>query len=301
MGLVTSQIHAAETGFNPAKPVMTKLKEGVYQYSQFFYNSLIVISEEGVVITDPSGAKRAADMRAEISKLTELPVTKVIYSHDHFDHSRGGRIFKDEGAQFITQEGCQELLGRDLENKVIQPDLTYKDQMRIRSGSKTIDLHYYGPNDGSCMSVIHLPEEKVLVGIDWHLPGYVNETHRLPAHNYVGILNTFKRYGQNWNTTPSSAAIRQHPHRNSSKKITALSRPCSMRFGQVCRLAKPPKNLNRASGCQNSHTGVAIRKICRVTLSAWPIPSGMVIRGSHETVCIQQLSLFCPGHCSARS
>ncbi|WP_271274151.1 MBL fold metallo-hydrolase [Aliamphritea hakodatensis] len=193
VSLATGQANAAESEFNPAKPVMTELKDGIYQYSQFFYNSLIVISEDGVVITDPSGAKRAADMRAEIRKLTDLPVTRVIYSHDHFDHSRGGQIFKNEGAQFITQEGCRELLGRDLENKVVQPDLTYQDQMRITSGSKTIDLHYYGPNDGSCMSVIHLPEDKVLVGVDWHLPGYVNETHRLPAHNYVGILNTFKK------------------------------------------------------------------------------------------------------------
>ena len=136
IGLTTGQACAAESGFNPAKPVMTELKPGIYQYSQFFYNSLIVISEDGVVITDPSGAKRAADMRAEIRKLTDLPVTRVIYSHDHFDHSRGGQIFKNEGAQFITQEGCRELLGRDLEKKVVQPDLTYKDQLRITSGSK---------------------------------------------------------------------------------------------------------------------------------------------------------------------
>lgn len=179
--------------FNPAKPVMTQLKEGVYQYTQFFYNSLVVITDEGVIVSDPAGAKRAAQMRDAIRQLTDQPVVKVIYSHDHFDHSRGGKIFKDEGAEFITQQGCTELLSRDLENKVVQPDVVYQDSLVVKLGQTQVDLHYYGPNDGSCMSVIHMPKEKVLFAVDWHLPRYVNETHRLPAHNYVGILNTFKR------------------------------------------------------------------------------------------------------------
>ncbi len=169
-------ISQAAGDFNPAKPNMTRLKEGVYQYSQFFYNSLVVISDAGVIVTDPSGAVRAAAMRKEINKLTDKPVTKVIYSHDHFDHSRGGQIFKDEGAEFIAQ-----------------PDITYQNSMRVTVGGKQLDLHYYGPNDGTCMSVMHMPQDKLLFAVDWHLPGYVNEPHRLPSHNYVAILNTFKR------------------------------------------------------------------------------------------------------------
>lgn len=189
---VTGVANAAQ-GFNPAKPSMTELKEGVYQYSQFFYNSLIVVGDDGVIVTDPSGAMRAAEMRTEISKITDKPVTKVIYSHDHFDHTRGGQIFKKEGAEFITQEGCVELVSRDLEKKVVQPDVTYKNFMSVTVAGKQVDLHYYGSNDGKCMSVIHMPDDKVLFAVDWHLPRYVNETYRLPEHDYVGILNTFKR------------------------------------------------------------------------------------------------------------
>ncbi|MGF1729371.1 MBL fold metallo-hydrolase [Photobacterium kasasachensis] len=183
----------AADGFDPTKPVMTKLKEGVYQYTQYFYNSLVVITDGGVLVTDPSGEARSAQMRKAIRKLTDQPVKKVIYSHDHFDHSRGGQIFKDEGAEFITQEKCVELLSRDLEDRVVPPDVTYKNNMSVTMGGKQIDLHYYGPNDGDCMSIVHMPEDKVLLAVDWHLPGYVNEPHRLNTHNYVSILNTFKR------------------------------------------------------------------------------------------------------------
>ena len=184
---------AVAADFDPSKPMMTKITDGVYQYHQYFYTSLVVITDEGVLVTDPSKAHRAADMRKAIRKLTDKPVVKVIYSHDHFDHSRGGQIFKDEGAQFIAQERCVELLSRDLENKVVVPDVTYRESMSIKLGGKQVDLHYYGPNDGDCMSVIHMPKDKVLLAVDWHLQGYVNETYRLPAHNYVGVLNTMKR------------------------------------------------------------------------------------------------------------
>ncbi len=82
-------------------------------------------------------------MMQEISKLTKQPVKKVIYSHDHFDHSRGGQIFKEQGAEFISQEKCTELLSRDLENRVVQPDQTYDDTMSVSLGGKQVDLHYY--------------------------------------------------------------------------------------------------------------------------------------------------------------
>ncbi len=184
---------SAQEDFNPAEPVMTEVTDGVYHYFQFFYSSLVVVTDAGVIVTDPSGAERAAALREEIRKLTDQPVAKVIYSHDHFDHSRGGQVFRDEGAEFIAQEGCLELMSRDLEDQVVLPDVTYEDMMTVELGGKQIDLHYFGPNDGNCMSVVHMPDDGVLLAVDWHLPLYVNEPYRLPAHNYVGVLRTMER------------------------------------------------------------------------------------------------------------
>lgn len=183
----------ADEGFDPSQAVMKELKDGVYQYSQFFYNSLVVVTEDGVIVTDPSGEARSAAMRAEIRKITDKPVKKVIYSHDHFDHSRGGQIFKDEGAEFIAQENCVDLLTRDLENKVVAPDTTYKNILSVTLGSKQVDLMYYGKNDGNCMSIIHIPKDKVLLAVDWHLPRFLVKSGRLIDQDYVATLNTIKR------------------------------------------------------------------------------------------------------------
>ncbi|KIC17304.1 MBL fold metallo-hydrolase [Leisingera sp. ANG-Vp] len=185
---------AAFAADDEMKPVMTKLKDGVYQFHMAHYSSLVVITEEGVLVVDPNQEFRAEAMRAEISKLTDQPVVKVLYSHPHFDHSRGGRLFKDEGAEFITHAGCTELLSRDLENRVVQPDVTYEgDAHRIELGGKVVEMRYFGANDGQCNSAIYMPDDKVLMAVDWHLQGFVNMPGRLNTHDYVGSLNTLRR------------------------------------------------------------------------------------------------------------
>lgn len=180
--------------FDPSKPMVKKLKDGVYQYFQFYANSLVVISDEGVLVVDPVNEKRAADMRAEIKKLTDQPVVKVVYTHDHFDHSRGGQIFKKEGAKFITHKLCSDLISRDVENRVVQPDVYYEgDYHSIKIGDKQVDLHYLGPNESFCMSTVHMPKDGgLLFAADWHLPGFMLDYHRQYARNFLGQLKTFK-------------------------------------------------------------------------------------------------------------
>lgn len=175
------------------KPVMTELKDGIYQFYMAHYSSLVVITDEGVLVVDPNHEFRAEAMRAEIAKLTDQPVVKVLYSHDHFDHSRGGQVFKVEGAEFIAHEGCVELMSRDLEGRVVVPDVTYSDTHRIELGNKVVEMRHFGSSDGQCQSVIHMPEDKVLMGVDWHLPRYLVSDGRLNTYDYIGALNTLRR------------------------------------------------------------------------------------------------------------
>lgn len=175
-------------------PVMTRLKDGIYHFFMEQYSSLVVITEDGVLIVDPNQEFRAASLRKEIARLTDKPVVKVLYSHPHFDHARGGQIFKEEGAEFITHANGEQLLSRDLENRVVQPDVYYQgDIHRIELGSKVIEMRYFGPNDGQANSAIYMPEDKVLMAVDWHLQGFVNLPGRLYAHDYVACLNTLRR------------------------------------------------------------------------------------------------------------
>jgi len=181
-------------GFDPSVPQVTKLADNVYSYSQFFYNGLIIITNDGVIVTDPAGEPRAKAMREEIKKLTNKPIIKVVYSHDHYDHTKGGQLFKDEGARFISHENALDLITRSSLEDIVVPDVTYKDKMSIElDNGSTLDLLYYGRNDGDAMTVMYLPKEKILYAVDFHTPGMLVEPFRLVTLNYSEVYRTLKR------------------------------------------------------------------------------------------------------------
>lgn len=188
-----SSLQKEAHGFDPSVPQVTKLAENIYQYFHLMYNSLIVITDDQVIVTDPAGDERAKSLQMTVKKLTGRSVSRVIYTHDHFDHTRGGKVFKDEGAIFVAHEKAVELLSRDPYGQVILPDQTYRDRLSFSLNEGTLELHYFGPNDGDAMSVLYFPKQKILFAVDFHLPRYVNEGYRLTAHNYGGIYQTMKR------------------------------------------------------------------------------------------------------------
>lgn len=178
----------------PPPPQMTEILDQVYYYFDNFYISMVVVTEEGAAITDPGGPERAARLELAIRKLTDKPVTRVIYSHDHYDHARGGKIFKDAGATFISHEKCMGLLQNDPLGQVIPPDITYDGQeYSIELGGKTIELRHFGPSDGRCMSIFYMPEQKIIQAVDVHLNGMLVTLDHLYSHEYVGVLNTLRR------------------------------------------------------------------------------------------------------------
>src|SRR5215212_3777672 len=67
----------ARTGVHPLQP-----------------NSGIVVGDEGVLVVD-SGYSTAAgrELRADVRRLTDKPVTHLVVSHHHFDHAWGNEAF----------------------------------------------------------------------------------------------------------------------------------------------------------------------------------------------------------------
>ncbi len=84
----------------------TQVADGVYSFRFFFHNSIFIVTDRGVIATDPISPRAAGTMMAEIKKVTDQPVKFVVYSHEHWDHISGGQVFKDAGARFISQANC---------------------------------------------------------------------------------------------------------------------------------------------------------------------------------------------------
>ena len=151
----------------------TKVAEGVYTFRHVNHRNMFVVTPEGVIATDPISPKAASAMMAEIRKVTDKPVKYVIYSHEHWDHIDGGKVFKDSGAQFISQEKCLETFLPNPNPTVVKPDVTFKDRYDVKLGGTTLELHYFGPNHGRCSIFMRLPKEKLLFIVDLVTPSRV--------------------------------------------------------------------------------------------------------------------------------
>ena len=168
MFVVVFGIRQAQAQLPPGmKPFeTTKIADGVYSYRFFFHRNLFIVTDAGVIATDPMNPKAAKTMMAEIRKVTDQPVKYVIYSHEHWDHISGGKVFKDAGARFISHANCVDEFKNNPNQAVVMPDGTYNQRHDIKLGGRTLELHYFGRNHGNCLTVMRLPKEKIIFTVD---------------------------------------------------------------------------------------------------------------------------------------
>ncbi len=161
--------YSAQADRAKSKPKLvetTKVAEGVYVFRWWVYRNLFVVTDEGVIATDPVNPKAAKMLMQEIRKVTDKPIKYVVYSHQHWDHISGGKIFKDAGAQFVSHEGCMKHFKRRPSPVVVLPDITFSDKHTLTLGGKTLELEYFGKNHGDCLISMRLPKEKMIFLVD---------------------------------------------------------------------------------------------------------------------------------------
>ncbi len=138
----------------------------LYAFRNNFYRNIFLVTDKGVIATDPLSVEAGLILRDEIAKITEQPVKYVAYSHSHWDHVEGGQVFKDGGAQFIAQEMCAANFKENPNPDVVMPDITFKDSYKIELGGKSLEIYYYGPSHDNCLSVMIARPANVLFFVD---------------------------------------------------------------------------------------------------------------------------------------
>ena len=140
--------------------------DGLYAFRYGPYRNIFIVTDEGVIVTDPLDVKAAGPMREEIRMITDQPVKYVAYSHSHWDHASGGQIFKDEGAQFVAQQECAKNMVETPHPDVVLPDITFEDDYKIELGGRSLELYYYGPSHDDCMVVMIARPANILFVVD---------------------------------------------------------------------------------------------------------------------------------------
>jgi len=158
---------------NAQERQISNITGDVYRFQNQFHFSIFVITENGVVVTDPINTESALWLRSQISEMTEQPITHLIYSHSHGDHASGGTAFGDV-PNIITQENAPEKIDG------VSPTQRVTDATTIEVGGKTIELTPLGPGHGNDLMAIVVQPESVGFIVD------AVATKRLPYQDFPG-------------------------------------------------------------------------------------------------------------------
>ena len=85
----------AQQGSPQPTRVISKIRGDLYKFQNDTVNSWFLVTPEGVIVGDPINAEAAAWLKNEIAQRFKVPVRYLVYSHYHWDHARGARVFND--------------------------------------------------------------------------------------------------------------------------------------------------------------------------------------------------------------
>ena len=144
-------------------PESREVAPNVYSFtSDGFVISMFMITSEGVMVIDPMNVDHSEKMLAEIREITDAPIRYLFYSHNHWDHTKGGKVFKDEGATIISHIDAQEFIKANPSADLLVPDKNWVgERYDVSLGGMNLELHYLGLNHGNGMTVFILTNEKV--------------------------------------------------------------------------------------------------------------------------------------------
>ena len=165
-------------------PDFTKVKDGIYTFAPDATTTTcsFVVTQEGVVMID--GCNSPLDSRrmlAAIKKVTDKPIVFLIDTETHSDHT-GNHFMFSPPAVIINHEGAAEAMKKEFNpkraetlaaqsaemraalqgNKLITPQIEYKNKMTLNLGERTFELIYLKNVHSEADTVIWLPKERVL-------------------------------------------------------------------------------------------------------------------------------------------
>jgi cyclase len=211
----------AKRGLKPTDFPRTKqLAPGVYSYEalragdpggQMTTVSLIVISNEGVLVADGQGnVAQTKEMVDWIKKTTTQPIKYVIVCSDHGDHTGGNAAFP-EGVTFVAHPTSKKVLDDAGKPPFVTEAVPHRRVIHL--GTTDVEVLFLGRAHTGGDLEVYLPKEKVLfmseAYLHWLFPAMrsaygaewiqtlknaetIDATWYVPGHGFVDDAKTLK-------------------------------------------------------------------------------------------------------------
>jgi len=136
-----------------------KLKENLYVMKGGGGNSAVFVTADGITVVDTKLPGWGAPLLEKIKSVSDKPVTRIINTHTHFDHTSGQVEFpatvdvvthentktymEQANPVYGLQTGPQTNIFKENGGKGMSKR-TFKDKMTLGKGADQIDLYYFG-------------------------------------------------------------------------------------------------------------------------------------------------------------
>jgi glyoxylase-like metal-dependent hydrolase (beta-lactamase superfamily II) len=118
-------------------------------------NTAVFVTDGGVVLVDTMNPGSGPEILAQVKSVTTKPVTMIINTHNHFDHT-GSNIEFPATVEFVAHENAKANLSKATcpsvtncgafqgDNAKFLPKRTFTDRLTLLQGKDRIDLYYFG-------------------------------------------------------------------------------------------------------------------------------------------------------------
>lgn len=193
MGTVDPYFHGAAVD----RVGLDRITEHVYSFQWNWTRNLVVASDEGLMVIDPMGPAAAQALKKELdARFPGRRVQRLVYSHYHLDHVRGGEALAP--AEVVAHEKCPGYWAPIEHEGVVPPTRLIRGDTDLSFGGVEVRALYMGPSHTDTLYAFHLPAERVLftadlalvkavapVGVpDRYAAGYLAALDRLAALDF---------------------------------------------------------------------------------------------------------------------
>jgi len=169
-------IQKATEQFEESPLTITSLSPGLYVFSGDGGNVTAIVDDGSTLLIDSGLASRISELSDAIFRTTMRPVTRLVNTHWHFDHTGGNTYFGSSGVTIIAQENVKKELSSAEDVPFVGlrdghyppqalPGLTYQGSLTLHQGSRRLTLENYGAAHTDGDTVIYIsPANVVVVG-----------------------------------------------------------------------------------------------------------------------------------------
>jgi glyoxylase-like metal-dependent hydrolase (beta-lactamase superfamily II) len=131
-------------------------------------NLAVSVGDNGVVLVDTKNPGWGSEIQRLIKTVTDKPVTTIINTHTHRDHTGSNTEFP-AAVEFIVQENTRANLAKEVcepiancgflsgEKASYLPKKTFKDRMTLGSGRNRVELYNFGAAHTSGDAIVVFP------------------------------------------------------------------------------------------------------------------------------------------------